>query len=416
MLPWLASYRKLARPIVRTIAAEFFVQLVNAAYFLLFNFYVLKHGYTDDDAAYFLGIRYLAVMFLSLPLGLYIRTRSLMPLFRLSALFVPLASFLILWAVSHHDTALVTAGNVLLGLALCCLQICFIPFLLRNTGVDHQTEAIALHFITWSASIFILGIFAYAVAHTSWFVLDEASLLTGTTVVSFVGLLLFLLPFKEVDAPGRLAPSSAMDGAELARIGAVLFPAAVIAIGAGLMVPFVNIFFYKVHGMDYDAFALLGAVSTFIVCVASVYVPSLLKKAGYAVAVSLTQSLAVLALVVMAVTESFKGAPYAAAVAVIAYLLRQPLMNMGNPLISQFTMSYVGEKNRELTSALQQALGSGCWFFSTRIYSVLRQGGFSFMKVFSITALIYAFGVLIYHLLIRAFLRREAAQQATSMF
>ena len=410
MLTWLASYRRVTRPIVRTIVAEFFVQLVNAAYFLLFNFYVLKHGYTDDDAATFLGVRYLAIMFLSLPLGFYIRSRRLMPLFRLSALLVPLSSLCIMAAVMHHETSWVLLGNVLLGLALGTMQICFLPFLLRNTDESTQTEAIALHFITWSASTFALGVFAYLVAHSSGLAWNEGQLLTGTTLVSFLALGLLLLPFEERSPPQRKARPLLADQGELRRIGAVLLPAAIIAVGAGLMVPFVNIFFFRVHGLDYDAFALLGAVSTFIVCLASVYVPSLLKRAGYVIAISLTQALAVLALLIMAATEAFKGAPYAAAIAVTAYLLRQPLMNMANPLISQFTMNYVGEENREITSALQQALGSGCWFFSSHIFAVLRLHGTSFAAVFSLTAVIYMVGVLVYHRLIRAFLRRESAR------
>ena len=414
MFHWLASYRKLERSLVRTICAEFFVQLVNAAYFLLFNFYVLKHGYTDEDAANFLGVRFLAVMFMSLPLGFYIRGRRLMPLFRLSALVVPLSSLLIIWAVARHDTTLVTLGNVVFGLALCCMQICFLPFLMRNTSESIQTEAIALHFITWSASTFMLGIFAYLATRLSASFFGEAELLTGVTLVSFTGLFLFMYPFEEKQAVrGARNPSPPKtEPEEWRRIVAVLVPAAVIAIGAGLMIPFVNIFFYKVHGIDYDAFALLGAVSTFIVCVASMYVPSLLKKTGYMISVSLTQLLAIFALATMAVTESFKNAPYAAGVAVVAYLLRQPLMNMANPLISQFTMSYVGERNREMTSAIQQALGSGCWFFSSHIFALLRLRGYSFMAVFSITAMIYAFGVFLYHLLIRSYLRRES--KATS--
>jgi hypothetical protein len=132
--------------------------------------------------------------------------------------------------------------------------------------------------------------------------------------------------------------------------------------------------------------------------------------------VSLTQLLAIFALAAMAATESFKNAPYAAGVAVVAYLLRQPLMNMANPLISQFTMSYVGERNREMTSAIQQALGSGCWFFSSHIFALLRLRGYSFMTVFSITAMIYALGVFLYHLLIRSYLRREHKATSTTIF
>jgi uncharacterized membrane protein AbrB (regulator of aidB expression) len=92
----------------------------------------------------------------------------------------------------------------------------------------------------------------------------------------------------------------------------------------------------------------------------------------------------------------------------VCYLLRQPLMNMAGPMTSEIAMNYVGKKNQEITSALVSAIWSGSWFISTRfVFGALRKTGWPYVDIFLITAALYAFGIFLYVLLIRADNRRE---------
>ena len=54
------------------------------------------------------------------------------------------------------------------------------------------------------------------------------------------------------------------------------------------------------------------------------------------------------------------------------FIVRQPLMSMAGPAISELTMSYVGERNRELMSACNGAIWSGSWWLAARVFQVLR--------------------------------------------
>ena len=85
------------------------------------------------------------------------------------------------------------------------------------------------------------------------------------------------------------------------------------------------------------------------------------------------------------------------------YLLRQPLMNMANPIISELTMNLVGSRNREMTSALKQGLWAASWFLSSQLFRSLREAGLPFVWVFGSTAAIYAVGVIWYARLIRGY-------------
>jgi hypothetical protein len=122
--------------------------------------------------------------------------------------------------------------------------------------------------------------------------------------------------------------------------------------------------------------------------------------------------LAVLALVGLATTEYFAAAPWAIALAVGLYALRQPLMNMANPMTTELAMYFVGEKNREMTSALTGAVWSGSWFFSSIIFSQLRRLDVPYAQIFYLTAVLYAVGVMGFYRLIGIFERREARRLA----
>ena len=47
------------------IKAEFFIQLIGAAFFLILNIYLAKEGFSDPEIANFISYRFLAVMVLA---------------------------------------------------------------------------------------------------------------------------------------------------------------------------------------------------------------------------------------------------------------------------------------------------------------------------------------------------------------
>ena len=121
------------------------------------------------------------------------------------------------------------------------------------------------------------------------------------------------------------------------------------------------------------------------------------------------QSFAIICLVVMALTEIFSNYQISMFIAVLAYVLRQPLMHMAHPASNELMMNYVGKKNQELISALSSSLWSASWFMSAKIFEWLRLLNYNYYKIFLITALLYSLGVYLFSVLIKDYNKKNKA-------
>ena len=139
--------------------------------------------------------------------------------------------------------------------------------------------------------------------------------------------------------------------------------------------------------------------------------PTIKRKFGYKIAITLFQSMAVLALFIMATTEDYKEWAFAAYIAIFFYILRQPLMNAAAPMTSELMMYFVGKRNQEIMSALNASIWSGSWFISMNLFAMMRRAELSYATIFMITVALYVVGVSWYAYLINVFHRRNREEQ-----
>ena len=84
-----------------------------------------------------------------------------------------------------------------------------------------------------------------------------------------------------------------------------LVPTLLIAVGAGLTIPFINLFFYSVFKMDSAQFGILGSIASAMSFIALLIAPALKRKYGYNISIILTQAIAIMFLIVLVLTELF---------------------------------------------------------------------------------------------------------------
>jgi hypothetical protein len=403
------EYRSLPRAILLIILAEFFIQFVNASFMNLQPLYMKAEGYADPEIASIISWRFAGVLLLALPLGIWIKGRPVRSLFYASAAGVPLFGLLIIYFTHARMHDALVAVQFCWGASFTFMQIPVLPFILRNCAPEQQTPAIALSYSTWSFAGIVSAVLVWLLNSYDPIAFSERNMLIGITATAFAGL--FCVYAARMNEKTNSDAHAAVAGSyDWGLIAKALIPALVIATGAGLTIPFINLFFSRVHDLSTNTISLWNFAASLLVAFTALLVPKIKSGIGYRMAIPLTQSFAVLSLVLMATTEWYTYVPAAAAIAVGCYLLRQPLMNMAGPMTSEVGMKYVGRKNQEMTSALTAAIWSGSWFISTRfIFATLRDTGWKYVSIFLITAALYGVGVLLYMLLIRSYNKRLAA-------
>lgn len=398
-----SGFLKVEKHIISLIIAVFFIQLVDAAFFMLFNYYLRELNYNDSEIASITAFRYVAIMVLAFPLGVYIKGRRLIPFFRISSIALPLVSFTVIFAVEYRFQAGIMVGMILYGVLRLMLQVCALPFIVLNAKKETHSEAISLYFQTFSISVFASGLINYILASLAPDFFTEKLMLQIFALLALLGtIFVFSIKIKE-PLSEKVSLRNVLTSYDWRLILNAIIPTILIAVGAGFTIPFINLFFQSVHGIDSRYFSIIGSFSFVLVAAMLLFIPFIQRHYGYRTAIVTFQGLAVLALFVMASTEWYSTYSFAMPIAVIAYLLRQPLMNVAGPSTSELSLNYVGERNQEILSALQAAVWSGSWFISSLLFGWMRNLEISYVNIFMITVVLYIIATVWYLRLISAY-------------
>lgn len=381
------------------------IQLINAAFTLLLNYEMLDHGFKDYEIASMIGNRYMAVLACSVPLAIWVKGKRLKPIMTVGAIAAPVVALLLIFAIHTHNSELIRILMSLWGVTFSLVQILVMPYILLNGSREYETESIALFFSVGNFTTIIVGVFSYLLPSVHPFFNTE-SLLIIYSCLGLAGIYFVSRLPKQENIGTKIPFGNIHTDYDWDMILKAIVPTFLIALGAGFTIPVINLFFHDVHGMQAPAFSLMNSIAFTLVVFASLLIPEVKRRFGYQVAITLVQSVAVVLLFTMATTEWYNHTAIGLIVAAVTYTLRQPLMNMAAPMTSELTMNYVGEKNREMISAMNAAIWSGCWFASAKVFSVLREMGISYSNIIFITVAFYIVGVIWYYRLILAYERR----------
>lgn len=400
-------YLELNSNILCLVTAEFFLQVVNGAFTLALNLHLAKKGYTDSQIASFTADRFMAVMLFALPFGYYIKGRALRPIFALSASLLPVVSLLLLETIGTNTDGLLRLCLVAWGICFTGMAIPAIPYILRNSAANIHTRAISLNAAMWSLGLIVAGSLLYLLAHIAPSFFDEKRLLQFFSIFG-VGGAYFVWRMSPDEV---IQTTSSVRGKQFGNwfgeydwllIFRAVIPTTLIAIGAGLTIPFMNLFFYNIFGLDTDSFSLLGSFTALLVTASTLAVPYIKNRLGYK-AIPLSQGLAIASLVALGASDFLRAESWALPLALFCFAIRQPFMSLANPMTSELTMYYVGKKNQEMMSALSSSIWSGSWFISSQVFAWLRYEQLRYGSIFFITAAFYVIGVMLYVLLIKEY-------------
>ena len=423
----LNRYKEIPSSTLRLIGGIFLLNLVNGSFILILNIYLRKMGFADDQIGSFTSYRFLGVLLFAFPFGIYIKGKSLKPFFIAASLIIPSAAFLMIESVKWGNPLLIKISFLSWGLGLMLYQVCALPYLMRTTPKSVLSDAIALNFSVWSLAIIVTGVCISVLTKLESFSLFGITFLWDEYHIILTFILISLSAFFIISTMKESKPRS--DSSEFKNnfstllldydwflIIKAIVPTMLIAIGAGLTIPFINLFFYSIFGMDSAQFGLLGSVASAMGFFALLLAPTLKRRYGYNISIIVTQAIGIVLLIILIFTELFSAINGIIFVAIAAYILRQPMMHISSPITSELTMKYVGEKNQELISAVNSSIWSATWFISAKIFQYLREMNFEYYKIFFLTAVMYSIGLILYYFIIREYKQRKTIKKPTEAF
>lgn len=175
----------------------------------------------------------------------------------------------------------------------------------------------------------------------------------------------------------------------------LLAPTAFVGLGAGLTMPFLNIFISGKFGIDFGNLGFLFGLSSLVTATGMLVQPMLADRLGKVRSVVLVQAISLPFLLILGF------APYFPLVAT-AFLVRGMLMNMANPVYMAFCMEQIDERERATFSGANEVVWSLMWSISAALSGWWRaQVGFTagFNAEFGLMAVLYLLSTLLLYTL-----------------
>ena len=389
------------------LVSDLFAGLGSGIFSVIFNLYLLRLGYQEDFIGQVASLGTLATGLLAIPAGLLAdrigRKRSLV--WSIAANSLAVAGMLLL-----TNPLAIMAFSFLNGATIALLFVSMSPFLMENSTPDERTHLFsansALMYFAMMGGNLLGGLLPGF--WRSWTGSGEATSVLAYRYSLLVALGLFVLavgPLLALRAsrPGDGGESTTVAPADLPQVQAgqkiavLALASGLIGLGAGLFIPFFNVYFVKVQGATTAQVGFIFSVSQVLTGLATLAAPLLARRFGKVYAVALGQAGSVPFLVMLAFVPNL-------GVAVAAYWSRTVLMNMIQPIQSAFAMEIIPQRLRATASSFTNTTWSVAWAASAAIGGalIIRAG---YPPIFLLAAVTYALATGLFVLYFRGYRR-----------
>ena len=362
---------------------------------LLFNFFVLSLGYDEALLGNLVTTSSLTALIAALPMGyLADRLGRKTSLILSGAATVLAIAAMVLWPVR----SVLLAMNVVFGISQSLAGVTMSPFLMENSGEKERTYLFSfssgLQMVAASVGNWLGGYLPTWVANRQAVDVMSSqayggSLIVISIVASFGLLPLLVMRMPRLDHTQRTIFNPFSYAAQHPKtLAKLVLPMLITSIGAGLIMPFMNVFFRTVHHQSDPVIGSLFAWGSLAMGLGLLIAPPLAERMGKIQLVVVTQALSIPFLILLGFAPWFW-------VSTLAYYVRVALMNMSGPIYQTFVMEHVDSSARATVASLVSMSWNFGWAFSPAISGWL-QVRYGFGPAFLGTIILYTISVVLY--------------------
>jgi MFS family permease len=362
---------------------------------LLFNFYVLSLGFDEKLLGNLVTTSSLTALIFALPMGYLADVLGRKNSLLVSAALVSLSiGMMVIFPVS----SILYAMNILSGIAQSLAGVTMSPFLMENSSERERTYLFSfssgIQMVSASVGNWIGGYLPSWVAGSRSMGAESSQAYGGSIMVVAIGLAISIIPLIMIKMP-RLDHSERTTFAPFSyaaknpkKLTQLVLPMLITSFGAGLIMPFMNVFFRLQYHQSDQVIGVLFAWGSLAMGLGLLAAPPLADRYGKIQIVVITQGLSIPFLVLLGFSPVFWAST-------IAYYIRVALMNMSSPVYQTFVMEQVEPSSRAMVASLVSMSWNFGWAVSPTISGIL-QVRYGFGPPFMGTIILYVISVFLY--------------------
>ncbi|MCD1294080.1 MFS transporter [Methanocella sp. CWC-04] len=319
---------------------------------VIFNLYILKLGYNERFLGLIIAATMIATGLFAFPAAQICDRIGCKKSLVISGLLTSVTMYL-LYTVTSQEILLIL--SVMSGIFATVPAVISSPFLVQNSNADDRIYLFSVNFTLFLVAT-VLGTAVGGYLPQLWnmiFGIDGTGISSYryTLFISLILATVSVLPLvfindkKSACAKPRDIRVMIKKMAESDRVKKLVMISCLIGLGAGLIVPFFNVYFNRILAASPNEIGVIFALAQASMVIGAVAVPYLVKKFGKVKTISLTYMISIPFLIIMAISTNLflVGS---------AYVLRMLFMNMSMPISNSFSMEIVKEDEMASVSSL----------------------------------------------------------------
>jgi len=404
----IALFSKNARILLLNI---FLMGVGMSVFSVLFNLYLLRMGYSEDMIGVYQMSIGASVAMLAIPSGYIIDRFGFKRPMIIASVITVLA---VIFQASFYPITAIIVFTFIYGGCASLLMVADNPFMMENSTRSERTHLFSVSFAAMMLTGFFGGLLGGympgVIAKIMNFNPDDYLNYRYSLYISILFVVASVIPFFFIEEKRRGNPycHKLIDRFRISKIknkrlfAKLLIPNVLIGFGAGLIVPFINVYLENQVNASTSVIGLIFSLTSVLTGLASFGVPLLTRRFGKINTVVFTQLFSLPFLIGITLSSLLPLAAF-------FMLARSVLMNLSTPAMSNFSMESVAPDEKSLFSGFSGLAWNGTWAVSN-IAAGFIMARISYLIPYYMCAALYFLASISYFLFFRKSEEREAVE------
>jgi predicted MFS family arabinose efflux permease len=402
---YIANLRLFSRNIWLYLGMLFLLNLNLQVFLAMFNLYMNALGFAEGDVGQAIASRQAGAAFFAIPIAILMSKVSMKKVLAGACLLLAVASFAL---VQTSSNTLIMIFSFLCGVSFSAAGIASGPFFMDNTSPAERAHVFSMSFGVHLIAGIIGSISSgHIVAYFGSVFENELSGYRTAFYLTVLSALLAIVPLAVIRMTHATAASALVSFqwrgffTRMSKQMKLLSAHFLVATGAGLSIPFINLYFSQRFGLSTSEIGTLFGLMQIFMLVGTLSSPFMAQRWGLVRSIVFTQLISIPFLLILA-----HG--YIIAFAIAAFFLRAGFMNSAVPIIGTLGMEVSRPEDRPMMQALVSTVWGAAWMISALVGGHLIESH-GYAVTMDITVVLYACATALFYIMFRSLEKRSTS-------